>query len=641
MNWSKLPKGPFTGIDWSKPGAINGFDPYLVWAEADGFGGHGNKAPTWLPVAIELAAGVDIKTFLAAGSSDWLRVPFVYLSAAAPRGLRFCTAKVRPAFFPAIQPGGQLHGLVARLELGLPAGSGTIEPPVGTAYPEQVALLTGTVFGLIDDGVAFAHTNFLQGSQARVRYFWRQDSKGVGEVPAAMGYGHELTGKDIEAAIARRTYAGLTDESLVYSDLELPQLQKATSHGTHVLDLACGPRAALSSIANLPPGFNSPPEWAPAQDPASAVPIVAVQLDYETVADTSGGSMNVHVLDGLLYTLSRCAPDATVVVNISFGTLAGPHDGTSLLEAAMDQLMTLNRGRLKIVLAAGNSYQLRTHANLSLPAHGEAHLHWRVQPDDATQSFVELWLPPGAKGIAIELTPPGCAALPALAFGQAGLWLDGGVQPLCALIYPESAATGQQGTCALIALAATSSFDPQRKTAASGIWNIKLVNDSAQAATLDAYIERDDVVIGARSGARQSHFEDQWYDTSGNPGSFVDNPDNKTLIRRSGNFNSIATGARTLSVGGNRVSDADWARYSPRDPDPDASRAHRPDVVKVPKARGYSDENAALTGMKAAGTRSGAVVRLAGTSVAAPQEARRLVNGFGAATSAREASSST
>jgi hypothetical protein len=124
----------------------------------------------------------------------------------------------------------------------------------------------------------------------------------------------------------------------------------------------------------------------------------------------------------------------------------------------------------------------------------------------------------------------------------------------------------------------------------------------------------------------------------------VDHPDSKTLIRRSGNFNSIATGSRTRSVGGIRVSDAHWAHYSPRDPDPDASRPRRPDVVKVPNASGYSDENPVLTGMKAAGTRSGAVVRLAGTSVAAPQETRRLINATGtspATTTSPEASSST
>ena len=35
MSWTKLPKGEFTGIHWAQPGATAGFDPYLVWAEAE------------------------------------------------------------------------------------------------------------------------------------------------------------------------------------------------------------------------------------------------------------------------------------------------------------------------------------------------------------------------------------------------------------------------------------------------------------------------------------------------------------------------------------------------------------------------------------------------------------------------------
>lgn len=134
-------------------------------------------------------------------------------------------------------------------------------------------------------------------------------------------------------------------------------------------------------------------------------------------------------------------------------------------------------------------------------------------------------------------------------------------------------------------------------------------------------------MIGTRTGARQSHFEDEWYDTSGNPGSFVDDPNNPTLIRRSGNFNSIATGNKTVSVGGIRITGSKWALYSPRKPDPDAARPQRPGVVRVPDAEGFSDENPATLGVNGAGTRSTAVARLRGTSAASPQEARRILNG--------------
>ena len=81
-------------------------------------------------------------------------------------------------------------------------------------------------------------------------------------------------------------------------------------------------------------------------------------------------------------------------------------------------------------------------------------------------------------------------------------------------------------------------------------------------------------------------------------------------------------------MGGKRISDDSWARYSPRKPDPDASRPERPGVVKVPDTHAYSDENPILLGLKAAGTRSGGVARLVGTSDAAPQVTRKILNGM-------------
>lgn len=656
MSWTKLPKGEFTGIDWAKPNATNGFDPYLVWAEADNFSGYGNKRPRWLPVAIELKPGTTVQQLIAAASPKWLHVPPVYTSSAAPKGLRFCTARVRPAFFKQLQPGGSLHALVLRLELGLPAAEyaddSAVSPPTNPpehssgpawqAATQAEGLLSGKVLALIDDSLALAHANFLHQGKARTRYFWRQDAQGKGRTPQSMGYGHELTAADINAAMQANNYNGLVDESAVYVALGLSTLgskmprrehffhalDTSVSHGTHVMDLAAGPRTLLSQVANLPPTFDAPPSWAMAGDDASRAALIAVQLDYDTVRDTSGGSMNVHVLDGLMYVLSRCADDAKVTANISFGTLAGPHDGTSLLEAAMDELIGLLQGRLQIALAAGNSYQLRTHANATLLKKERAALHWRALPDDSTQSFVELWVEEDRDGLEITITPPGRAALPPLKFGESRMWTGGGRQPLCALIYPKTVATGRRGTCALLAVAPTFSFDEKTATAPSGVWQITLTNTGKKAVTVDAYVERDDVVIGTRGGARQSHFEDAWYDTSGNPDSFVDHPDNPSLIRRSGSFNSIATGSKTVSVGGTRITGPRWAHYSPQKPDPDAGRVQRPGVIRIPDTQAFSDENPATLGVNAAGTRSGAAVRLMGTSDASPQEARRILNGM-------------
>lgn len=633
MRWTALPRGPFSGVNWAAPGAADGFDPYLVWAEADRFAGYGfrgRRLPRWLPVLLELAPSTTIAQLLALASRSWLRVPGVYGGASAPPGLRFCTARIRPQFFRAIAPGGVLAGHVRRFELGLPAGHHADDPtePQGRPAPEPPPV-RGPVIGLIDGGLAFAHANFLRGGRTRIARFWRQDAAGRGQAPAGLGYGHEVLGEAIDRQMRDNRFGGLVDETRVYRAFDMGlELDKRVNHGTHVLDIAAGPRRVTDAIANLPPDRDAPPSWALAGDAASQCPVLAVQLDWDTIRDTSGGSMNVHILDALMYLRARKMPADPMVVNLSWGTLAGPHDGTSILEAAMDQLIALDAGRLQIVLPVSNAYQQRTHANARLAPGESVDLHWCGLPDDPTQNFVEVWFDSDGRDVSIELTPPGRDPLPPLRGGQSGVWTDGGRQPLAALIYPRRVATGTRGTCALLAVAPTASFEPGVTLAPSGDWRIRLHNHGSAAVILDAYIERDDEIIGVRTGARQSHFTDMRYEQSqwDAPLAFTDDPANPTPIRRSGTFNSIATGSRTLSVGGTRLSDGGWAHYSPRRPDPDVARPQRPGVVKMPDTSAASDETRALPGLKAAASRSGGVARLVGTSDAAPQLTRARLN---------------
>ncbi len=659
LTWQPLPKGGFTGTDWSAPGAINGQDPYLAWAEADGFAGyarrHGAQPLHWLPIAIELAPGADVAALVAASRSRWLQIPRVYLSLP---GLRFCSARVSPAFFKQLRQRPALRALIARFELGLPVGQHThaLHDPcehhhlknTGPQIPPSAGL-RGPVLGLIDGGLALANTAFLGAQGApRVQHFWRQDScyggpwpaqnhhgdghvpldpARAGPTPGDMGYGHELNAAAIARAMQRFTPAGGTlDEEALYRHLHLWDLARPVNHGTHVMGLASGRGSLLR----------------PHDDTASHCDLVAVQLDWSNILDTSGGAMNVSVLDGLMYILARCAPGAEVVVNISWGTLAGPHDGSSVLEAAMDQIIELLGGRLQITVPAGNAYQSRTHANAELKPGACETLHWRVLPDDRTQSFLEVWLPEAADAVAIEVTPPGATQpLPALHLGEAGLWAgepDGHPgkhkpNPICGLIVPRRSALGARGTCALLALAPTFAWDAHTATAPCGVWQVRVMNQGQNTWSFDAYVERDDVALGQHTGARQSYFEEARYDTSGNLGSFVDDPGNPTPIRRSGTFNSLSTGQRTISVGGTRrVFDpglgalSRFARYSPQTPDPDAGRPQRPGVKNVPDTLQPSDDNAALWGVLGAGSLSGSTARLAGTSSAAPQEARARIN---------------
>ncbi len=231
--------------------------------------------------------------------------------------------------------------------------------------------LRGRVMVVIDDGLAFLHSHFrtAAGDRTRIAWLWDQDprrtappdglprardgaSRGAADSPWApplgFGYGRVLDAAAIDRALARVTVHG-EDESQVYASLGYAdRVRHALTHGTHVADLCCGHR--------LPGSAAHGPDAAGGDD----THILLVQLPPRTVADTSGGGLAKHALDALAYALDHIADDASVVVNLSYGATAGPHDGRTLFERALDGMCSAARQRLRhfaLVLPAGNQFE--------------------------------------------------------------------------------------------------------------------------------------------------------------------------------------------------------------------------------------------------------------------------------------------
>ena len=214
------------------------------------------------------------------------------------------------------------------------------------------------------------------------------------------------------------------------------------AHGTHVMDLACG--------------------YDPSQNRRDR-PIVAVQLPWRSTADTSGSRLDPFVLDGIRYILDRADRIAIargcgllpVVINFSYGTIAGPHDGTSALEAAIDEILATRKQipptrRSRWSIPSGNSHLSRAHAQMSFPnLNDDADMRWRVLPDDRTSSFLEIWLPPrtGADRMELTVTPSGggpARRLGELVDGAGLVWQPDG-QPLCWVIYQFAPGAESEG----------------------------------------------------------------------------------------------------------------------------------------------------------------------------------------------------
>ncbi|MDP3613088.1 MAG: hypothetical protein Q8R98_14620, partial [Rubrivivax sp.] len=207
-------------------------------------------------------------------------------------------------------------------------------------HPQE---LHGTI-GLIDAGCPFLNQAFESGAGTRIAAIWDQGAQ-VRRSPAKhrktgwpwirpqnFRHGREL-GPNALCAIAQAAHSSRRlEETQVYRGLDYlidyeDQRRRVWygTHGGHLLDMAAGRTDPLAPRA-------------PA-DAAANANLVFVDLPLSTAMDSSGGSLAAHVLDGVRYILSVAKPGHPTVVNISYGAQAGPHDGSSLIERALDELL--------------------------------------------------------------------------------------------------------------------------------------------------------------------------------------------------------------------------------------------------------------------------------------------------------------
>lgn len=490
------------------------------------------------------------------------------------------------------------HPAFRRWELGTALKPGLsfklAQQPAGLALfaaASAVApVLPPSVLGVIDHGCAFVHRQLRVDGRSRVVHLWDQGSDATGpwSVPPAMGYGRELG----QVAINRILKGYLDDpgdEALVYTTIGYLILNDRPAgepylgtHGTHVSDLLAGSTHRLLEK----------------DDAASAAPLAFVHLPIATVLDSTGGSLAPKVLDGLRYLLAHTQQDEGLVVNISYGTQAGPHDGSSLIEAAMDELLTLRPRDFAIVVGAGNSQDKKAHARYELFGGDTLELVVRLPDDDVNDSFVEVWYATPADPLDVPLiaaAAPGKESGTLLRPNQHAEYREADGSIVAALQHYAAVPNGT-GSMALLALAGSRKGDGA-PSAPAGDWRIRMsLPDAAPMLVVHAWVERDDL---PRDGV-------------GRPIAFTRN----SPIETEGTLANLATGTRTIVVGAARLSDGKPTPYTSLG----ATRDGRPQ----PAVLGPAEENTALAGLRAAGVRSGFTFRMGGTSVAAPVVAREL-----------------
>ncbi|MGE0223215.1 MAG: S8 family serine peptidase [Acetobacteraceae bacterium] len=282
----------------------------------------------------------------------------------------------------------------------------------------------GVVVGVIDWGCDFVHPAFRHpDGTTRLRYLWDQNLPPAGGngAPGPGGLGRVFDAATLNYALQTPNPYWTLDYSPDHN-LFAPRVPGTPVHGTHVMGVAAGSAAAChheetqpscecettcdKKSANAPAeprtGYRAaalPPGVAPGAD------LIFVHLPPKGVPTSQDPSSGAALLQAVLWLFSKAEPQPTVV-NLSLGTNSGSHDGSSILEVALDWI--LNQPGRMIVLPAGNSYDADLHASGTVPVGGKSSLTWIFKEGDPTINVMDVWYETGTPDpvLTVTLTAP-------------------------------------------------------------------------------------------------------------------------------------------------------------------------------------------------------------------------------------------
>lgn len=507
--------------------------------------------------------------------------------------------------------------------------------------------------GIVDDAIAFANARFrLHPRRGRMRtrvdYLWLQGAPFDRRGDPTLPFGREVRREVIDAALSEHALGGgRIDEDALYRDpgigaidMGAPEYTNAAlgaTHGTAVLDCAAG--------------------FDPDDPDAARAPLAVVCLPPQVTTDTLGTLSELHIAAAVQRILDHArrrrvelGAGLPVVINISLALTGGPKDGTDrlddFLKQAADAYLAATGAEARFVLPTGNHRQSATYARIPDKAMADRlnqseldqselnksegrTLAWRLPPDDATPSFLEIWSTkrgerPKGPTLMARITPAGgTVGFPAAnKFGEyfelkhddrhvGRLYVD------WVPVDPDNE-PGPGRERLTFAVMPTVGYG---QTILPGDWRIELEVTDPGACPLDLFVQRDDSVQGFRRRGRQSVLHDPGYavwDATGRI--MLDDGAGAALVRRAGSISSYATGSTAVvatSGYAGAIPDEVWFAGMPL-----AGRGAGivPEAVERSRVR---------HGIRAAASASGGRWTCSGTSFAAGRRTRRELEKLG------------
>jgi hypothetical protein len=514
------------------------------------------------------------------------------------------------------------------------------------------------LIGIIDYGCAFANEKFcklVDGKKStRVLAIWDQHQRGPGPSDAKNGYttlSWEMTTDYGYGVQALREWPngsskiGLNefmhqfdsgtffDDALCYQYANYPALElREATHGTYIMDFAAGIPSPLKGLTD-----ELACDWASDSDTdIKDADIVFVQLPRNFQGEQVSGILRTYVLDAIMYILRAAGPDPDVVINLSYGGFAGPHDGSSLIEQAIDEQVDLRVAqhggkKTEIVVCSGNSASSNMHTFRKVEPQNQqgeqASVELSVIPDNPSLQFVEMWVDGANSTTGAQLSASLSIKLPDGSDPLSGINVQiglGNTFPLKnskgvvigRICLPKpSSGLGGGGYRVLIGLNPTvlcagGALSSSEALAPIGIWQIQLTNRCDLVLSWGAWCERHDPIFGSGYGPRQIKFVE-----------------GTSLLATTSNLAS--TGGKRIIVGGSILRSPEYlAEYTGRGPYRQLERLTNQDELDNGIVYAPCEENLSYLPLAGAGVLGQSKVRYSGTSVSAAVVTRMLISGW-------------
>lgn len=180
----------------------------------------------------------------------------------------------------------------------------------------------GVIIAIIDSGIDYTHPDFInEDGTSRILYIW--DQTATGNIPKGFTHGAEYNNEEINKALS-----GSNPFEVV------PEID-TIGHGTAVAGIAAG-NGRDSKGQNVGVAPNT-----------SLIVVKLGEKGYPSFARTT------EFMRALKYVIDKATElQMPIVVNISYGTNDGPHNGQSLFETFIDNMA--EKWKTSIVVASGN-----------------------------------------------------------------------------------------------------------------------------------------------------------------------------------------------------------------------------------------------------------------------------------------------